>query len=85
MLRFGDRKKNISFKTVTFIWGGSYCQKLFLTKDVISIKTETIRLHRHLEKHLSIYLFIFVALHFMFSSLELKSFCSSQKNKINYT
>ena len=48
--------KNSSFKTGTFIWGESYGQKLFLTKD-ISVKRETTQLHRHLDKVLLLLLF----------------------------
>lgn len=48
--------KNSSFKTVVFIWGESYCQKLFLTKG-IPVKTETTVLHRHLDKALLLLLF----------------------------
>lgn len=54
--------KNSSFKTVTFIWGESYCQKMFLTKD-ISVKTETTQLHRHLDKVLLLLLFDEVSFH----------------------
>lgn len=48
--------KNSSCKTVAFMCGESYCQKLFLTKDV-SVKTETTQLCRHLDKALLLLLF----------------------------
>lgn len=80
------KTKNSSFRTVTFIWGEMYCQRLLLTKAVISVKAETIWLHRHLDEDQFVYLFIYLLeLCSMFMFLELKSFYFSQKNKINCT